>query len=309
MSDRTTDRDKAINWARTHIVLNEFVIVDVETTGLDSAAQIIEIQIIDHRGHIKGGAKIKPSAGATMDPRAFAVHGITLESLANAMPLTAYTNMIEQDFKGKTIIGWNVSFDHRMLVQSFGVHGDVPDFVHLANFECAMLQHAKYFGDWDERRGQYKWQKLPGGTHTALEDCRAVLAVMREMAAAKTSEELVSMPPAAPPIFTDTTFPTATRGVFEHGTGTITQTPAPDSTDDPAANGFTFNMFGDGVGTGIFDTTIDLLSLVGVIVDKEEVATWSAIDRQAAEEWATREYLAASDNEVDRLPRPTFLPQ
>jgi DNA polymerase-3 subunit epsilon len=46
-----------------------------------------------------------------------------------------------------------------------------------------MHWYAQFVGDWNEYHGNYKWQRLPGGDHSALGDCRATLAVLKEMAA------------------------------------------------------------------------------------------------------------------------------
>lgn len=45
-----------------------------------------------------------------------------------------------------------------------------------------MLQYSQFVGDWDRYRNAYRWQKLWGGDHTALGDCRATLARIAEMA-------------------------------------------------------------------------------------------------------------------------------
>jgi DNA polymerase-3 subunit epsilon len=52
-------------------------------------------------------------------------------------------------------------------------------------WECAMLQYAKFVGEWNPRYNQYKWQKLKGGNHSALGDCLATLTLLRKMASAK----------------------------------------------------------------------------------------------------------------------------
>ena len=54
-----------------------------------------------------------------------------------------------------------------------------------------MLQYAKFWGEWDDYRGNYKWQKLihaarqqgieVQNAHRALGDCLMTLAVMKKM--------------------------------------------------------------------------------------------------------------------------------
>ena len=50
---------------------------------------------------------------------------------------------------------------------------------------CCMLKYAAFVGDWNEYRQGYRWQRLEGGDHSALGDCRATLKLMREMASAE----------------------------------------------------------------------------------------------------------------------------
>ena len=52
----------------------------------------------------------------------------------------------------------------------------------------------------------------------------------------------------------------------------------------------------------------DMLLQVGIDAKPETVSGWSMEHRCAAELWATRVYLSASDNPVRVPPRPRFLP-
>jgi DNA polymerase-3 subunit epsilon len=45
-----------------------------------------------------------------------------------------------------------------------------------------MLAYSKYVGEWNDYRKDFKWQKLQGGDHSALGDCRATLEVIKKMA-------------------------------------------------------------------------------------------------------------------------------
>ncbi len=46
-----------------------------------------------------------------------------------------------------------------------------------------MERYAAYTGEWSDDWRDYRWQRLPGGGHRALDDCRAVLTLIRLMAA------------------------------------------------------------------------------------------------------------------------------
>ncbi|NJO78661.1 MAG: hypothetical protein HC827_09085 [Cyanobacteria bacterium RM1_2_2] len=46
-----------------------------------------------------------------------------------------------------------------------------------------MKWYSQWVGEWNELHGDYRWQKLPSGDHSALGDCRATLTIIQEMAA------------------------------------------------------------------------------------------------------------------------------
>lgn len=57
------------------------------------------------------------------------------------------------------------------------------------------------------------------------------------------------------------------------------------------------------------DTLRDILLLVNVAVPEGQMAAWTRAQRREAEEWASLEHLAASDNVgIRRRPKPAFLP-
>jgi hypothetical protein len=63
------------------------------------------------------------------------------------------------------------------------------------------------------------------------------------------------------------------------------------------------------VGPMDIPAIVDLLSLVGVHITKEQAATFTQEQLVEVSQWASLEYLAASDNHVKRRPRPACLAQ
>lgn len=48
-----------------------------------------------------------------------------------------------------------------------------------------MIQYARFFGQWDDWKNDYKWQRLPRAEHGAIGDCRATLKIIHEMTQAE----------------------------------------------------------------------------------------------------------------------------
>ena len=110
------------------------------------------------------------------------IHGITNEMVAAAPDFSlVYLEMIALLRAVSCCVIYNADFDLRMIQQS--IPGGVAFFGLPHDFmQCAMLQYARWYGDWSDYRSDFRWQKLTGGDHTALGDCRATLAVLQKMA-------------------------------------------------------------------------------------------------------------------------------
>jgi DNA polymerase-3 subunit epsilon len=50
------------------------------------------------------------------------------------------------------------------------------------SIHCAMQRYAEWYGEWNDYFGSFRWQRLEGGDHSALGDCRATLELIRKMA-------------------------------------------------------------------------------------------------------------------------------
>lgn len=85
------------------------------------------------------------------------------------------------------------AYDLKMIRQSLkpaGVHLAFPTsdrrqcriFPNGGSIHCAMQWYSQWVGEWNDYHGNYKWQKLPGGNHTAYGDCLATLLVIEKMA-------------------------------------------------------------------------------------------------------------------------------
>lgn len=179
MQEQKNDREKATQWARALLKRTDWVILDTETTGLSEQDEIVQIAILGSDGSVLLDTFIKPtqpvSAGAT------AIHGITSIELEGAPRFPEVIERIKALLHDKTIVIYNAPFDLRLLQQTLAKYELPPIEIDEEQVECAMLQYSAWKGEiWTD--GSYKWQRLVGGDHTALGDCRATLDVIRKMA-------------------------------------------------------------------------------------------------------------------------------
>jgi DNA polymerase III subunit epsilon len=180
-------RDAAIIWARALLAEGTAFILDTETTGLGFDAEIVAIAIVDLRGKLVLESLIKPNG--VIEPEAIAVHGITAEMVDKAPGFDWIYSQLVYLLPGRTVVCYNAEFDARMLAQSARRLGFLAsDFLERTN--CAMEMYADYIGEWSDKYGRNKWQKLPGGDHTARGDALATLALILHMAEQSTNAEL-----------------------------------------------------------------------------------------------------------------------
>lgn len=164
----------------------DWCVLDVETTGLDHKAQVIEIGIIDKQGNTLLHSLVKPPIPVPAE--ATAIHGLQDSDLADAPAWPAIHDQVRSLLAGKLVLIYNAEFDDRVIAQTAVVYG-LP--VPVLNTVCIMDLFARWvgelFGD-----DTYRWHTLsdaaayfalePACAHRALEDCRTTLSVVRELA-------------------------------------------------------------------------------------------------------------------------------
>ncbi len=195
------DQQRAAKWAHDLLQSGNFCILDTETTGLGNTAEIVELALIDHEGFELLNTRACPTV--EIEPDAQAIHGITQKAVENASTFDQIFPLVWRWVGKKDLIIYNAEFDTRMIRQSlrpYNLHLAFPTsdrrqcriFLGGGSIHCAMLQYAAWCGEWNNYHGNYRWQKLPGGDHSAIGDCKATLDIIRKMAA--------DWPPAPEPI-------------------------------------------------------------------------------------------------------------
>jgi DNA polymerase III subunit epsilon len=177
MNQQTQDRNAAIMWARSVVEQShEYYILDTETTGLDNP-EVIELAVIDLAGQTIVNQRYNPntpiSTGATD------IHGLTNEMLSAKPKWKVGIDCYERVIFRRKLLIYNYTFDYRAIQNTYQIHSIPFDGF---SGECVMRWYSQFIGDWDARRRSYRWQKLPGGDHSALGDCIATLEIIKLMA-------------------------------------------------------------------------------------------------------------------------------
>ena len=166
------------------------VYLDTETTGIGPNDNIVEISIIDHDGAVLIDRLVKPVG--KIDPGAQNVHGISPEMVADAPGWLDIWDEVEAVLTGRLLGIFNADFDMRMMAQSH-----TRNWMKWANppgleVFCVMKLYAQFYGQWNARRGNYRWQSLDNAskqcniplpnTHRAKDDTTLTRALLHYMA-------------------------------------------------------------------------------------------------------------------------------
>lgn len=173
---------EAAEWARAALAQTDAVILDTETTGLHGA-EVVQIGILSMTGQVLLDTLVKPSIPITTG--AIRVHGITAERVADAPTIADLLPQLREILGGARVLIYNSHYDVGVLETSLLARGVPCDWPLLgaADYCDVMEPYSAFIGDWSDYHGNYRWQRLPGGDHTAIGDCRATLAVLQRMAA------------------------------------------------------------------------------------------------------------------------------
>ena len=167
---------------------NKYIVLDTETTGLNAAEdEILQVSIIDNEGAVLFDSYIKPTQH-TEWAEAERIHHITPEMVADAPTIAEVMPEINDILnRYDKIVGYNLKFDKAFL------ENNGAEFL-STEYADVMKMIAPIYGEWNDQRGSYKWQKLTIAAdyygydwsehkeaHNSLGDCYATLHVYKEI--------------------------------------------------------------------------------------------------------------------------------
>jgi DNA polymerase III subunit epsilon len=177
-----SDRKKSIEWARALLTdRSRWVVLDTETTGLGLTDEVIQIAVVAPDGSTLLDSLVRPAQRTEIPAAASAIHHITIDQLKTAPTFERLAPMLADVVRGKRIVAYNAEYDRRLLMQTALMSGGRAPH---ERWECAMIAYSRYVGEWDFRKNDYRFQRLPSGDHSAAGDCLATLKVIELMAQA-----------------------------------------------------------------------------------------------------------------------------
>lgn len=188
-----SQRSAIITWART-ILAQDCLVLDTETTGLDGAAEPVQIAVLDSAGRVLLDTLVRPAR--PVPAHVSAIHGLTDAHLAAAPRLPELWPDVRGLLDGRPVLAFNAVFDERILRQAAARYGLPPL---TARWDCLMRAYTGFAA----RRGAASLARAcraegiaAGGAHRALDDARAALALLYVIAAA---EETLPLAPRRSP--------------------------------------------------------------------------------------------------------------
>lgn len=166
----------------TALLEQGFVLIDLETTGLDKDpnVEIIEVAILNHQGQVLLDTLVKPQL--PIPAVASCMNGIYDADVVDAPPFEAVYDAIASYLNGQHVVAYNDSFERNIL--NAVCHRHAKARFEPASWWCAMRGYATYIRS-------RRWQKLTQACvrekitvenqHRALGDCRLTLALMYVM--------------------------------------------------------------------------------------------------------------------------------
>lgn len=167
--------------------VKNWVVMDLETTGLGSTAEITEIAIVDSEGTVLLDQLVMPKG--RIPKVVTSKTGIDRKLLKGCPQWPEIEGRVRALLSNRAVITYNAQFDIRILQQTARKWATPP--IHVDGL-CAMLAYAEYRGvkhPW--RKGEYKWHKQAAALqyegiahfrqHRALADAKAARELVLKM--------------------------------------------------------------------------------------------------------------------------------
>ncbi|MGW2515167.1 3'-5' exonuclease [Streptomyces scopuliridis] len=175
------DREHARRWARGILSDPHLIVLDVQTTGLDTA-WAVQIGVTDRDGNALFDELVNPLTDITS--QATALHGLAPNQLSAAPTFIMLLPDLAHLLAARSCLAYNAAFDRAVLERE--IHR-LPQPAHSAwatlrprRWVDAMAPYAAWKGLWSARYRSYRYQPL-GSTYDAVTNCQLLLTTMHRM--------------------------------------------------------------------------------------------------------------------------------
>lgn len=189
--EHTKARQEAIAKANTFLAQKP-IYLDTETTGTHERSEIIEICIVGQSGQVLLDSFVKPVNKIPKD--ATQIHGISNDMVNTAPTWTKLWPQIKEILAGQWVGIYNAEFDLRLMQQTHEKRKQVWEPLGAKGF-CIMNLYAQFYGEWNDKKGDYRWQSLSKAgeqsgitipnSHRAKSDTLLARAVLHHIANSK----------------------------------------------------------------------------------------------------------------------------
>lgn len=163
--------------------LDDWLVLDTETTGLGLAAEPVEIAVLDSSGVVRFHRLIRPRC--PVEKEASRLHGLGGADLVSAPPFEAIKTELFQLIDLRTVVAYSAEFDRRVVEGAFLRASSRPPRVRWA---CALAWYSSWRGFSPSLGTACETEGLPiPRLHRALEDAKAVQRLVELIVRCKAS--------------------------------------------------------------------------------------------------------------------------
>ena len=176
---RVSEMAKAKSWAHHLVQRDDWLVIDVETTGLGPTAEIVELALVGTRGNTLLDAVVRPRT--SLVSAASQVHGLSTDILCSAASFEQIYGTLTAILTGRTAVAYNADFDHQALDYTSRIAG-LPQIACV--WDCAMVRYQQWRGFNASLATVCEIESIgaPGSRHRALPDAQVVWHLIRRMA-------------------------------------------------------------------------------------------------------------------------------
>ena len=176
---RASETATAKTWAHHLMLRDEWLVIDIETTGLGANAELVEAAIVGSSGETLLDTVVRPRTPP--EPEASRVHGLYVDTLRNQVRFEQIYGVLARLLTGRTVIAYNSEFDQQVLNHTCKTAG-LPQID--CTWECAMLRYEQWRGFRASLATVCEIESIvaTGLHHRALPDARLVWNLIRRMA-------------------------------------------------------------------------------------------------------------------------------